>query len=158
MNQMQSVGFRSIPSQMILNPKGGGIGIVRLRSSRSIPLPFPNRTVSARRSKIDEDLLKLFKKVEINIPLLDAIKQIPKYAKFLKELCAHKRKKKGTIEMGGVVSALVKHEDAGAVPCTIGYRTFTDAMLDLEALTNVMPASIYKSLNLGDLEPTGKKI
>ncbi|RDX64507.1 hypothetical protein CR513_56935, partial [Mucuna pruriens] len=28
----------------------------------------------------------MFRKVEINIPLLDAIKQIPKYAKFLKEL------------------------------------------------------------------------
>ncbi|RDX87028.1 Retrovirus-related Pol polyprotein, partial [Mucuna pruriens] len=36
-----------------------------------------------------------------NIPLLDAIKQIPKYAKFLKELCVHKRKKmKGSVEVG----------------------------------------------------------
>ena len=31
------------------------------------------------------------KKVKLNIPLLDAIKQIPKYAKFLKELCTTKR-------------------------------------------------------------------
>ncbi|RDY06394.1 hypothetical protein CR513_09625, partial [Mucuna pruriens] len=28
----------------------------------------------------------MFQQVEINIPLLDAIKQVPKYAKFLKEL------------------------------------------------------------------------
>ena len=28
--------------------------------------------------------------MELNIPLLDAIKQIPKYAKFLKELCTTK--------------------------------------------------------------------
>jgi len=33
--------------------------------------------------------------VELNIPLLDAIKHIPRYAKFLKELCTHKRKLKG---------------------------------------------------------------
>ncbi|RDY13834.1 hypothetical protein CR513_01183, partial [Mucuna pruriens] len=51
---------------------------------------------------------------EINIPLLDAIKQIPKYAKFLKELCLHKRKKLKGVEMGGVVSKLIKSEDVTA--------------------------------------------
>ncbi|RDY11460.1 hypothetical protein CR513_03866, partial [Mucuna pruriens] len=80
--------------------------------ARSIPLPFPTRTVSARKSETDEDLLKLFRKVEINIPLLDTIKQVPKYAKFLKELCIHKRKKmKGAVEMGGIMSALIKHKN-----------------------------------------------
>ena len=34
-------------------------------------------------------------KVQVNIPLLDAIKQVPRYAKFLKELCTTKRKLKG---------------------------------------------------------------
>ncbi|RDX60838.1 hypothetical protein CR513_60990, partial [Mucuna pruriens] len=88
--------------------KVGGVGTVWLRSAES----ETNRSrdqirsrlssvaaVSTRRYKIDEDLLKLFKKVGINIPLLDAIKQIPKYAKFLKELYIHKRKKmKGAVE------------------------------------------------------------
>ncbi|RDY09938.1 hypothetical protein CR513_05628, partial [Mucuna pruriens] len=65
-----------------------------------------------QRSETDEDLLKLFRKVEINILLLDTIKQVPKYAKFLKELCIHKRKKlKGGVKMGGIVSALTKHEE-----------------------------------------------
>ncbi|RDX78187.1 hypothetical protein CR513_41563, partial [Mucuna pruriens] len=36
-----------------------------------------------------------------------------------------------------------------------GRCTFADAMLDLGASINVMPASVYKSLNFGDLEPTG---
>ncbi|RDX97979.1 hypothetical protein CR513_19169, partial [Mucuna pruriens] len=44
------------------------------------------------------------------------------------------------------------------VPCTIGDCTFANAMLDLGASTNVMPTSIYKSLNFGDLEPTGMTI
>ncbi|RDY14419.1 hypothetical protein CR513_00525, partial [Mucuna pruriens] len=129
-------------------------------------------SILTRRSKIDEDLLKLFRKVEINIPLLEEIKQVPKYAMILKDLRVHKRKKiKGATEMGGIMLTLVKHEDASvglqkilpkkcqdlgifAVPCTIDNRTFTDAMLDLGASINVMPASIYKSLNLRDLEPT----
>ena len=40
-------------------------------------------------------MLKVFKKVEVNIPLIDVIKQIPKYAKFLKELCKSKKKLQG---------------------------------------------------------------
>ncbi|RDY00103.1 hypothetical protein CR513_16758, partial [Mucuna pruriens] len=138
-------------------------------------MSFPTRTSSARPIESDEELLKMFRKVEINIPLLDAIKQIPKYAKFLKELCVHKRKKiKESMEVGGVVSALTRNETstAGAkllpkkcrdprivfVPCTIGECTFVDAMLDLGASINVMPASIYRALNFGDLEPTGMTI
>ena len=34
----------------------------------------------------------MLKQVKVNIPLLDAIKQIPLYAKFLKDLCTVKRK------------------------------------------------------------------
>ncbi|RDX68001.1 hypothetical protein CR513_53058, partial [Mucuna pruriens] len=113
----------------------------------------------------------MFQKVEINIPLLDSIKQIPKYAKFLKEFCVHKRKKmKGGVELGGIVLALIRNDDFAArvqqalpkkcrdpkifsIPCTIGNCTFADAMLDLGASINVMSISINKSLNFGDLEP-----
>ncbi|RDX65430.1 hypothetical protein CR513_55915, partial [Mucuna pruriens] len=63
------------------------------QSARGVPLLIPNRTVLERRS------------VEA---ILEAIKQVPKYAKFLKELCVHKRNKiKGAVETGGIVSALV---------------------------------------------------
>ncbi|RDX98575.1 hypothetical protein CR513_18485, partial [Mucuna pruriens] len=99
----------------------------------------------------------------------------PKYAKFLKELCIHKRRKmKGNRELGGVVSSLTKNNhttgisyvllkkcrDPGifSVSCTIGNCTFADAMLDLGASINVMPASTYRSLNFKDLEPTGMTI
>ncbi|RDX82793.1 hypothetical protein CR513_36373, partial [Mucuna pruriens] len=79
---------------------------------RVVPLPFPSWTILARKPKSDEELLKMFRKVEINISLLDSIKQVPKYAKFLKELCVHKRRKiKGSREIGGVVSALTKNEE-----------------------------------------------
>ncbi|CAM8957593.1 unnamed protein product [Rhodiola kirilowii] len=53
-------------------------------ASLSVPLPFP---VPGRKSKkyvMDKDVWELFSRVEINIPLLEAIKQIPSYAKFLK--------------------------------------------------------------------------
>ncbi|RDX84243.1 hypothetical protein CR513_34735, partial [Mucuna pruriens] len=44
--------------------------------------------------------------------------------------------------------------DTFTVPCTIGDCTLADAMLDLGASINVMPSSVYKPLNFGDLEPT----
>ncbi|RDX86066.1 hypothetical protein CR513_32648, partial [Mucuna pruriens] len=204
MSELQSVGSNSLPSQPIPNPRGNA-GVVTLRSGKelpqpaqhqvpqpaeadaeamadsqshpetTVPLPFPSRTISARKPDSDDELLKMFRKVEINIPLLDAIKQIPKYAKFLKELCVHKRRKiKGSRELGGVVSALTRNNPTigisqvlpkkcqdpriFSVPCTISDCTFADAMLDLGASINIMPASTYMSLNFGDLEPTGMTI
>ena len=59
--------------------------------------------------EVDKKILETFRKVEVNIPLLDALKKIPRYAKFIKELCTHKRKLKGNgrISMGRNVSALI---------------------------------------------------
>ncbi|RDY13394.1 Retrovirus-related Pol polyprotein, partial [Mucuna pruriens] len=84
--------------------------------TKAIPLPFPTRIVQARKFELDEELLQIFKKVEINILLLEAIKQILKYAKFLKELCPHKRNKlKGDVEMGRNASALIKSEQVSTL-------------------------------------------
>ncbi|RDY11479.1 hypothetical protein CR513_03849, partial [Mucuna pruriens] len=173
-SQLQSAGSSNLPSQTIPNPRGNA-SVVTLRSGKELPQPTLQqmpRSLEAD-SEHNADLQSRPEKaVEINIPLLDSIKQVPKYAKFLKELCIHKRRKiKGSREIGGVVSALTKNEElvanaTRALPrkckdprifsfsCTIGDCTFADAMLDLGASINVMPASIYRSLNFGDLEPT----
>ena len=39
-----------------------------------------------------EKILKMFNQVKLNVPLLDAIQQVPAYAKFLKDMCTKKRK------------------------------------------------------------------
>ena len=39
-----------------------------------------------------EKILEMFNQVKINVPLLDAIQQVPSYAKFLKGKCTKKRK------------------------------------------------------------------
>ncbi|XP_052882791.1 uncharacterized protein LOC128291619 [Gossypium arboreum] len=60
-------------------------------STYETSLPFPRKL--ARRDKKEEEkqILDIFKKVEINIPLLDVIRKVPKYAKFLKDLCTNRR-------------------------------------------------------------------
>ncbi|XP_073120716.1 uncharacterized protein [Henckelia pumila] len=51
---------------------------------------------------------------EVNIPLLDAIKQVPRYAKFLKELCTAKRKHKlkgcQKVELGEQISDVIQRK------------------------------------------------
>ena len=40
------------------------------------------------------------------------------------------------------------------IPCTIGDLHVDSAMLDLRALVNVMPYSVFQFLNVGPLEET----
>ncbi|XP_060972217.1 uncharacterized protein LOC133038172 [Cannabis sativa] len=64
-------------------------------SSQTLPFipkaPFPQRLLPIKRGSQYGDILEVFKQVSINIPFLDAIKQIPAYSKFLKDLCTAKR-------------------------------------------------------------------
>jgi hypothetical protein len=53
--------------------------------------PFPVSFSRSKKEDKEKEILEVFKKVKLNIPLIDAIKQIPKYTKFLKELCTTKR-------------------------------------------------------------------
>ncbi|XP_027062914.1 uncharacterized protein [Coffea arabica] len=83
--------------------------------------PFPCMLEKTKKVEKEKELLDVFRKVEINIPLLDAIKQIPKYAKFLKDLCTHKKKIRGDerVTVGENVSVILqrklppKCEDSG---------------------------------------------
>jgi len=45
-----------------------------------------------RKVNHNSDIFETFKQVRINIPFVDAIKQVPSYAKFLKDFCTVKRK------------------------------------------------------------------
>ncbi|XP_071940052.1 uncharacterized protein [Coffea arabica] len=127
--------------------------------------PFPCRLAKTKKAEKEKEILDVFRKVQVNIPLLDAIKQVPKYGKFLKDLCVNKRKLRGDerVMVGENVSAVLQRKlppkcgDPGmfAIPCKIGHSSIKNAMIDLGASINVMPKSIYDSLNLGPLKETG---
>ncbi|XP_040955958.1 uncharacterized protein [Gossypium hirsutum] len=126
---------------------------------------FPQRLRKEKSDDINAEILETFRKVQVNIPLIDAIKQVPRYAKFLKELCTSKRKLIGNerISLGENVSAVfqkklpIKCKDPGmfSIPCKIGDLKLARAMLDLGASINVMPRSIYDKVQLGALKDTG---
>ncbi|CAM8919943.1 unnamed protein product [Rhodiola kirilowii] len=134
----------------------------------SVTLPFPALARMKKQHVMDEDVFELFSKVEINIPLLEAIKQIPRYAKFLKELCTNRRRSTRDDQelMSKNVSAVIQQKvppkcgDPGTytIPCTIGNIRIENCMLDLGASINVLPFSIYSCLKIGPLKPTGLTI
>jgi hypothetical protein len=55
-------------------------------------VPYPERLQVPKKGGKFEDILEVFKQVQINIPFLDAIQQIPSYAKFLKDFITVQRK------------------------------------------------------------------
>ena len=57
----------------------------------SMPLPFPQALRGKKKASNQESILEVLRQVKVNIPLLDMIKQVPTYAKFLKDLCIVKK-------------------------------------------------------------------
>ncbi|XP_015945577.1 uncharacterized protein LOC107470680 [Arachis duranensis] len=133
----------------------------------SIPIPFSSMVKKAKKTpEFDLNMLQVFKKVEVIIPLLDAIQQISKYVKFLKDLCTHKDRigELETLSLGSSISSLMKPilkkcGDPGPclVSCCIGGVTFHDCMCDLGACISIMPLSIFARLNLAPLKRSAAK-
>ncbi|CAL2229973.1 unnamed protein product [Prunus armeniaca] len=112
--------------------------------------------------------METFKKVQINIPLLNAISRISKCAKFWKDLCTNKRrfKEHEQVALSEEVSAVLKRKlppklkDPGSfsIPCIVSDFKFQKAMLDLGVSINLMPHHVYEKLNLGELQATSVSI
>ncbi|XP_070664577.1 uncharacterized protein [Malus domestica] len=51
------------------------------------PMPYPERLKPRAKNQQLTDFMKTLAKVQINLPLIDAIKNIPSYAKFFKDVC-----------------------------------------------------------------------
>ena len=102
--------------------------------------------------------------MKVNISLLDMIKQVPTYAKFLNYLYIVKRgfnvNKKAflTKQVNAIIECktLVKYKDPGCptILVNIGGTCVEKALLDLGASVNLLPYSMYKQLGLGELKPT----
>ncbi|XP_072062131.1 uncharacterized protein [Arachis hypogaea] len=134
---------------------------------KSILIPFPSMVRKAKKTlEFDLNMLQVFKKVEVTIPLLDAIQQILKYAKFLKDLCTHKDRisELEILSLGSSTSSLMKpipekYSDPG--PCLVSCRicgvAFYDCMCDLGACVSIMPLCIFARLKLAPLKRSAAK-
>lgn len=103
-------------------------------------------------------------KVNVNLPLLIMIRNIPVYIKFLKELNTRKRRYKPheKVLVSETVSAVLprkmspklKDLESFNINITVGDSKEEKVMLNLGASINLMPYSLYIQLGLGELKPT----
>ncbi|XP_012480844.1 uncharacterized protein LOC105795727 [Gossypium raimondii] len=111
-----------------------------------------------------QQLLDTLMKLNVNIPLVDALVQISNYGKFMKELLSKKKKlsdMETTALTKGCSTILTnqlhpKMKDPGSftIPCPIGNNYLGKALCDLGASINVMPLSTFKKLGIGHMKPT----
>ncbi|PHT35910.1 hypothetical protein CQW23_23610 [Capsicum baccatum] len=111
--------------------------------------------------------MTMLKQLTINVPLVEALEQMPGYVKFMKDLLTKKRE--ASYDLADNVhhcsaiatrSLVQKKADPRAftIPCTIGSLDFAKALCDLGASINLIPLSIYKKLGLGDPTPTNIRL
>ena len=130
----------------------------------STPPPFPQALKAKKKAINQAEMLEVLKQVKVNIPLLDMIKQVPTYEKFLKDLCTVKRGLNVdkmaflTEQVSAIIQCKtpVKYKDPGCptISVNIGGTCVEKALLDLGASVNLLPYSMYKQLGLGELKPT----
>ena len=129
-----------------------------------MPPPFPQALRSKKKIPIQTEIWEVLRQVKVNILLLDMIKQVPTYCKFLKDLCTVKKglgiEKKAflTEQVSAIIQSKtpVKYKDLGSptISVNIGGTCIDKALLDLGASVNLLPYSVYKQLGLEELKPT----
>ncbi|XP_075086194.1 uncharacterized protein LOC142168918 [Nicotiana tabacum] len=103
--------------------------------------------------------MEMLKKIQMNIPLIDALREMPGYAKMMKDLMCRKFDFQDlvTMTLTQTCSAIVtrpiaeKLSDPGifTILCTTGSYAFAKALCYLGASINLMPLSIYKRIDIG---------
>nr|CAN68768.1 hypothetical protein VITISV_024756 [Vitis vinifera] len=131
---------------------------------KSTSPPFPQALHGKKGIRNAFEILEVLRQVKVNIPLLDMIKQVLTYAKFLKDLCTIKRgltvnKKAFLTEQVSTIlqcKSPLKYKDPGSPTISVmtGGKVVEKALLDLEASVNLLPYSVYKQLGL---DPTVKE-
>ena len=119
-------------------------------------VPFPYRVKKPQDTWKFHKFLETFKKLQINISLADALREMPHYAKFLKEIITNKRSwdAEGPVPMTENCSSIIlgslptKLKDPGSftIPCTIGNMQSVNCLCDLGASINLMPLSLFRSM------------
>ncbi|KAK4716580.1 hypothetical protein R3W88_014918 [Solanum pinnatisectum] len=105
----------------------------------------------------------MLKQLSINVSLIEALEQIPGYAKFMKDMVTKKRtvsfEDDDRLQHCSAIatrSLVQKKVDPSAftIPYTIELLHFAKVLCDLGDSINLMSLSIYKKLGLGDPKPT----
>ncbi|XP_015934205.1 uncharacterized protein LOC107460363 [Arachis duranensis] len=127
-------------------------------------IPYPQKHQKQDQEKNFSKFLEVFKKLQINIPFVEVLEQIPLYDKFIKELLSKERSLKEdenvifTKEYSAIIQRNLpqKLKDPGSfqIPCTIGDITIGKGLCDLGASINLMSLFMVKRLRIEEVKLT----
>ncbi|XP_062118829.1 uncharacterized protein LOC133832508 [Humulus lupulus] len=148
--------LENIPIQILaLSPRQ-----LNFKATTSISSTF----LEAKVGFLIQETLDMLKQLHINIPLVEALEQMPNYVKFMKDVLTRKRRlgEFETMALTKECSSFLqdkfppKLKDPGSfiIPCTIGNTYCGMALCDLGAIINLMSMSVFKKLGIGEFRPT----
>ncbi|XP_019267037.1 PREDICTED: uncharacterized protein LOC109244409 [Nicotiana attenuata] len=128
------------------------------------PPPFHQRLQKLRDNAAYKKFLDILKQVQINIPLVDILQEVPKYAKYIKDIMANKRRltefetvaltEEYSSRIQGKLPQKLKDPGSFTIQISIGKTVVGRALCDLGASINLMPLSVFRQLGLGEPRPT----
>ncbi|XP_070039988.1 uncharacterized protein [Nicotiana tomentosiformis] len=128
------------------------------------PPPYPQRLQKVKDNVAYKKFLDILKQVQINIPLVYILQEVPKYAKYIKDIVENKRRltEFETVTLTEECSSRIqsklpqKLKDPGSftIQISIGKHAVRRVLSDLGASINLMPLSMFKQLGLGEPRPT----
>ncbi|XP_015944813.1 uncharacterized protein LOC107469941 [Arachis duranensis] len=128
------------------------------------PIPFPTLAKKTKKHEgLNPNMVEIFKNVEVTVPLFQAIQQVPKYAKFLKDVFTYKDKisELNKSPVNDSISSLIPEKCNDPSPYLVTYvisgMEFMDCMCDLGACVSIMPLLIYEKLNFSPLKRSGAR-
>ncbi|XP_016477783.1 uncharacterized protein LOC107799210 [Nicotiana tabacum] len=100
----------------------------------------------------------------MNLPLVDVLREIPKYAKYIKDIMANKRRltefetvaliEECSSRVQSILPPKLKDPGCFTIPLAIRKHEVGRALCDLGASINLVPLSVFKKLNLRAPGPT----
>ncbi|XP_074293160.1 uncharacterized protein LOC141620102 [Silene latifolia] len=130
----------------------------------AIALPFPQRL---QKSKLDQQfgrVMEVEKNLQVSVPFIELVTQVPAYVKFLKEILTMNRAFNEvetvafTAECNAALQAnlppKLKDPRSFSIPCHIGIIAIYKSLCDLGTSVSVMPYSVCQKLNMGQLHVT----
>nr|GEY17336.1 reverse transcriptase domain-containing protein [Tanacetum cinerariifolium] len=184
-DSLNSVAGGVLPSNTVTNPREE-LKDITTRSGMTLDGPFIPRSNFLAIPKEERELktitkevqfpssqstthfpplfLNMFKELHINIKLVDALAQIPKYAKLLKDLLTNKENLEDLANtlLNAICSAIILKKlpenlgDPGKflIPCFLKDLDVCNALTNLGTSIKLMCYSLYLKLGMGALKPT----
>ncbi|XP_061360931.1 uncharacterized protein LOC133304872 [Gastrolobium bilobum] len=133
--------------------------------TKQVPVKIlvPQRTRKQQDDKQFGKFLDILKQLHINIPLVDALEQMPKYVKFMKDVLSRKigiteyetvKMTQKSCQYLGKLPPKLQDPGSFTISCVIGNTYQGKALCDLGASINLMPSSIFRQLATGPAKPT----